>query len=377
MPLTASDPAVQIVLSFSNIPETAFKNAAGVASLEASIAKAADVTAGTVKVTRVYNVDTNKIIFSARRLSGSNLEVTTKITTSNVNGAATLGATLKSSAATFATSVLTDLKSKDAATFQSATISVSANSIAVPPPAAPITPTTSTVGGLPIEIIAAIGGGGALLLIGLVLCVYCIWCKNKASSDFDDDEEAREMFSGVNPLSNPVIKKGSDDDDEEEEEEEEEEEDVKKKKKPVVAVKKATPVQVKKKVVYDDDDDDDESESEEEDNKKKKKPVTKDVPIKVVAKKAPVEDDSEDESDSEDEPAPKKKPSVAAKSSSSSQIKKKKDDEDEETTAQKKKSFVPIKIDETPPQPLREPRPILGRGRSSRNTTVESIFVQK
>jgi hypothetical protein len=40
-------------LSFSNIPETAFETTAGVASLEASIAKAAKVDAKTVKVARV------------------------------------------------------------------------------------------------------------------------------------------------------------------------------------------------------------------------------------------------------------------------------------------------------------------------------------
>jgi hypothetical protein len=132
-PPTATEPVVQVVLSFSNIPENAFETTAGVASLEASIAKAAKVDANTVKVARVYNLDTKKVIFTAaRRLANANLEVTTKITTTSVSSASTLGATLKSTASTFGASVLSDLKTKDSVTFQSAAVTVQANSILVP-----------------------------------------------------------------------------------------------------------------------------------------------------------------------------------------------------------------------------------------------------
>jgi hypothetical protein len=164
-PPTATEPVVQVVLSFSNIPETAFETTAGVASLEASIAKAAKVDAKTVKVARVYNLDTKKVIFTAaRRLANANLEVTTKITTDSVSSATTLGATLKSTATTFGASVLSDLKTKDSVTFQSATISVKADSILVPSPKSSDSTTSS---GLPLGAIIGIAVGGAVVAIAI------------------------------------------------------------------------------------------------------------------------------------------------------------------------------------------------------------------
>jgi hypothetical protein len=131
--------------------------------LEASIAKAAKVDANTVKVARVYNLDTKKVIFTAaRRLANANLEVTTKITTDSVSSATTLGATLKSTASTFGASVLSDLKTKDSVTFQSAAVTVQANSILVPSTESSSTSSeglsSGAIVGIVFGILIALGG---------------------------------------------------------------------------------------------------------------------------------------------------------------------------------------------------------------------------
>ncbi len=174
-PPRATEPVVQVVLSFSNIPETAFQSAAGIASLEASIAKAAKLDAkSTVKVARVFNLDTKKVIFTARRLANANLEVTTRITTDSVSSATALGGALKASATSFGASVLSDLKTKDAATFQSASISVSADSIAVP--AAEKAADSSA--GLSMGAIIGIAVGASLAVIGIFGSVgYFVYAK--------------------------------------------------------------------------------------------------------------------------------------------------------------------------------------------------------
>jgi len=182
-------------LSFSNIPETAFQTAAGIASLEASIAKAAKLDSkSTVKVARVYNLDTKTVIFTARRLANANLEVTTRITTDSVSSATALGGALKASASSFGASVLSDLKTKDAATFQSASISVSADSIAVP---AAEKAADSTSSGLSMGAVAAIAVIGALVAIGIIGGVgYFLYVKFGAP----DVQEKTETFEFQSPM---------------------------------------------------------------------------------------------------------------------------------------------------------------------------------
>ena len=121
----------------------------------------------------MFNLDSKKVIYTARRLANANLEVTTRITTDSVASASSLGASLKASASSFGASVLTDLKTKDAATFQSATISVSADSIAVPADK----PADSS-SGLSMGAIIGIAVGAGLVVIGIISGVaYLIYAK--------------------------------------------------------------------------------------------------------------------------------------------------------------------------------------------------------
>ena len=199
-PPRATEPVVQVVLSFSNIPETAFQNASGIASLEASIAKAAKLDSkSTVKVSRVYNIDTKKVIFTARRLANANLEVTTKITTDNVASATSIGATLKASATTFAASVLSDLKTKDAATFKDATISVNTDSITVPPPAN----SSESASGLPLGAIIGIAVGGAIVALGIFGGIGYV-----AYTKYGAPVEQKEMISTFE-FQSPMLKHSS------------------------------------------------------------------------------------------------------------------------------------------------------------------------
>jgi len=122
----------------------------------------------------VFNLDSKKVIYTARRLANANLEVTTRITTDSVASASSLGASLKASAASFGASVLTDLKTKDAATFQSATVSVNADSIAVPAGK----PADSSSSGLSMGAIIGIAVGAGLVVIGIIGgVVYLIYAK--------------------------------------------------------------------------------------------------------------------------------------------------------------------------------------------------------
>jgi len=163
-PPSSSDPVVQIIMNFNNVPASSFTTSAGVSSIEASIAKAAGVAASSVKISRVYDVIAKAVIFSARRLQGglTSVEITTAVTVESVAKATELGTKLKDTSAAFTSNVIADLKVKSPSSFQSATATVT---ILAPTPAA----STSTsegisggaIAGIIIGVLIVIGGAGA------------------------------------------------------------------------------------------------------------------------------------------------------------------------------------------------------------------------
>jgi hypothetical protein len=165
-PPSSSDPVVQIIMNFNNVPASSFTTSAGVSSIEASIAKAAGVAASSVKISRVYDVIAKAVIFSARRLQGglTTVEITTAVTVESVAKATELGSKLKDTSAAFTSNVIADLKVKSPSSFQSATATVT---ILAPTPAA----STSTsegisggaIAGIIIGVLIVIGGAGAYL----------------------------------------------------------------------------------------------------------------------------------------------------------------------------------------------------------------------
>jgi len=175
-PPSSTDPVVQIIMNFNNVPASSFNTASGVSSIEASIAKAAGVPASSVKISRVYDVIAKAVIFSARRLQAlTTVEITTAVTVESVSKATELGTKLKDSSSAFTANVISDLKVKNPSSFQSATATTTIF--------APSTSSSSSssegvsggaVAGIIIGVLIVIGGIGA----------YFYAKRKESSSDF-------------------------------------------------------------------------------------------------------------------------------------------------------------------------------------------------